>query len=205
MKPDWFPDWTGETCVIVASGPSASNVPIRKAKGAAKFIAINNSVHLAPWADILFACDYSWWKHANGAPSFPGLKLSTEWKASQEDWGVKAVGLKKSDDRLELENIGTVGWGGNSGFHSLNLAVQFGCAKILLVGYDMTVKHGIHWHGKHPAGLNNPSEKNVERWRRAVDAAHRLIEPLGIKVINCSPISALRNYPKMTFEEALAA
>lgn len=96
-----------------------------------------------------------------------------------------------------------MGWGGNSGFHALNLAVQFGVSKIILVGFDMSLDHGVHWHGKH-VGLNNPTVRNVDRWRRCIDAAAEPIEALGITVVNTSPVSALQNYPKMSLAEALA-
>lgn len=205
MKPDWFPDWSRETGIIVASGPTASKVPLIKAQGKAKFVAINNSWKLAPWADILFACDMSWWKYNNGAPEFKGMKVTIEEKVIRDFPDVKVVKCRKPDDRLVTDEKGTVGWGGNSGFHCINLLVQFGCPKILLVGMDMTLNHGIHWHGKHPPHMNNPTPANVARWARSVDAAARVIKPMGIKVINCSDISALQNYPKMSFEEALAA
>lgn len=110
--------------------------------------------------------------------------------------------MNKRDDRLEILRSGTVGWGGNSGFHSLNLAVQFGAARIVLVGFDMRVDHGLHWHGRHE-GMNNPTARNVERWRRCMDAAADTIASLGITVINASEISALTRYPKMSLEEAL--
>lgn len=205
MKPDWFPDWSGETCVIVASGPTAAATPIDLAKGRTKVIAINTSWKLAPWADILFACDHSWWKNSKGCPEFAGLRVTVDKYAVRQFPNIYLVNCRKPDDRIVLDEIGTVGWGGNSGFHCLNLAVQFGCSKVVLVGFDMTVAYGLHWHGKHPVGMNNPSTRNIERWRRAVDAAAKVIEPLGVKVINCSPISALQNYPKMALEEALAA
>lgn len=203
--PDWWPAWEGETVIIVASGPSAKDVPLRDVKDEAKFIAINESWRLAPWADILFGCDYAWWRCVDGCRDFEGLKLSTEAKASgTKPWKIKPVGLNRGSDAMEFKKLGTVGWGGNSGFHCYNLAVQFGCKKIIFVGYDMTVAHGEHWHGRHPKGLNNPSAGNVERWRRAVDAPAEKVAALGIKVINCSPVSRLRNYPKMSIEEALA-
>ncbi|GLQ36745.1 hypothetical protein GCM10007908_03650 [Rhizobium albus] len=204
-RPEWFPDWTGETCVIVGSGPSASSAPIDIVKGKAKVIATNTSWKLAPWADALMACDYAWWAHAKGCPEFQGLKLTVDQIAARTFEDVRLVNCRKGDDRLFLEPINTVGWGGNSGFHALNLAVQFGCSKIILVGIDASVKHGLHWHGTHPRGLNNPTSGNVERWRRAIDRAWTVIEPLGIKVINCSTISALTAYPKMTLQEALDA
>lgn len=99
---------------------------------------------------------------------------------------------------------GTVGWAGNSGFHCLNLAVQMQVGRIVLVGYDMTTQYGLHWHGPHANGLNNPTERNIDRWRRCIDAVAEQIESLGIEVFNTSPISALQNYRKATFEEAIS-
>lgn len=152
---------------------------------------------------MLYACDFAWWQKYAGVPEFAGLKLSVDRKCQERPWGVQRVGINKNDDRLELMKFGTVGWAGNSGFHSLNLAVQMMPAKIILVGFDMTLAHGIHWHGRHTGGLNNPTDRNVERWRRCVDAAAEVIAALGIKVINASPISALTKYPKMSLEDAL--
>lgn len=102
-----------------------------------------------------------------------------------------------------LTEAGIIGWGGNGGFQALNLAAQFLPAKVVLVGYDMRIDLGMHWHGPHPNGQNNPMAKNIERWRRAIDGASETFAALGIPVINCSKVSALRNYPRMTFEEAL--
>lgn len=190
----------------MASGPSAKDVPLEKAKGQTRFIAVNNSWQLCPWADALYACDWAWWNNAQGCPEFSGLKMSIDRKTCvEQDWGVRKVICNKVDDRLELKTWNTIGWGGNSGFGALNLAVQFGCTKIILVGYDMTAKHGSHWHGDHPAGMHNPSPKNTERWRRAIDAAGKQLAQVGIEIINCSPVSVLKTYPKMTFEEALAS
>jgi hypothetical protein len=204
-RPDWFPDWSGQTCVIVASGPSAKDAPIEAAIDRARFMVINTSWRLAPWADILFACDAAWWNHSQGCKAFKGMKVTTDKVAARTFPDIHLVECLKPDDRLILKPVGTIGWGGNSGFHCLNLAVQAQCAKIILVGYDMTLTGGLHWHGAHPDGMSNPRSGNVERWRRAVDAAAKVIKPLGIKVINCSPVSMLQNYPKMTFEEALEA
>lgn len=204
-KPEWWPSWEGETVVIVASGPSAKNAPLHVAKGKAKFIAINKSWELAPWADILYGCDFAWWKHVKGCPGFSGLKLTVDRAAVKDFPELKQVECRKPDDRLFLSPLGTVGWGGNGGFHALNLAVQFGCRKIILVGYDMTTRYGLHWHGAHTGNLHNPKEASVARWRRAVDNASKVIHPMGIKVINCSKVSALTSYPKMELDKALAS
>lgn len=205
--PDWFPDWRGEIAVLVGAGPSAKDAPIDLARGRARVIAINNSWQLAPWADALYACDWNWWNHANGCPEFRGLKMTIDRRTCQDrpDWGVHKVECNKGDDRLELRTWNRIGWGGNSGFGALNIAVQAGATRIILVGYDMTTRFGRHWHQDHPNGMHNPTEGNVDRWRRAIDNAAAQLRPLGIEVFNASPISALRNYPKVTLAEALAA
>lgn len=151
---------------------------------------------------MAYACDLTWWQRYYWQTRQP-LKLTVDKAAARQFSDLQLVGLNKSDDRLELLKPGTVGWGGNSGFHALNLAVQFMAGKIILVGYDMRVDHGLHWHGAHPKGMNNPKAGNVDRWRRNIDAAAETIAALGIQVINASAVSALQNYPKMTLREAL--
>lgn len=93
--------------------------------------------------------------------------------------------------------------GGNSGFQALNLALQLGCRDLILVGFDMHVRNGEHWHGRHPRGLNNPTAETTERWRVALDSQADFLKGLGARVINASPSSALTAYPKMTLTEAL--
>lgn len=203
MLDDQWPDWTGEDVVIVASGPSAANAPIERARGRAKVIVINTSWRLAPWADVLFACDYRWWVGTTGWKDLPAIKMTVDRRAV-EKYGLTYVHAMRPDDRLYLEPKGTVGWGGNSGFHALNLAVQFGAARIALVGYDMQIRDGLHWHGAHPSGLNNPKAQNVERWRRAVDNAAKVI-PEGVEVVNCSRVSALKNYRQQDLGAWLAS
>ncbi|WP_353474792.1 hypothetical protein PVT71_14580 [Salipiger sp. H15] len=109
----------------------------------------------------------------------------------------------REGDRLGLIERGSVGWAGNSGFHMLNLAVQMQPRRVALVGFDMRVDHGLHWHGSHPEGLSNPTAANTDRWRRCTDAVAEPIAAMGVEVVNCSPISALRNYRFADLEEAL--
>ena len=46
------------------------------------------------------------------------------------------------ENRMLFGETGTVGWGGNSGFQAINLALQFGAARLLLVGFDCRVDKG---------------------------------------------------------------
>lgn len=167
-------------------------------------IAVNESWRLAPWADVLYACDAAWWRLRKGVPEFKGIRVSQDAKACRE-FGVNHVELKLSSVQVFTDAAGVIGsgsrQGGNSGFQAVNLAVQFGATKIILIGFDM---HGEHWHGRHPGGMNNPSPKNFQDWRSAFDGAGAMFKALGVDVFNCSPVSALQAYPKMDIVEALA-
>lgn len=206
---DWFPDCSGKPCIVVAGGPSAKDAPLEACRGRAHVLVINEGFRLAPWADALYAADAHWWEKHKGCPAFRGLRISQADQAARMYRGLKSVALRRtrqivrnprgliaagSDDR---------GSGANSGFQALNLAVQFGARTILLVGYDMTIDHGVHWHGRHGKGLSNPTSDGIAFWRRNLDGTAEYLAAIGVTVINCSPISALTRYPKAELEQAL--
>ncbi len=199
MKPKWFPNWHDYICIIVASGPSANDIDLRRMIGKARFVVVNNSWRLAPWADFLFAADYRWWEGSCGCIEFKGWKVTTDRRAA-ETWSLLRLVTLLADDRLQLED-GIVGWGGNSGFQALNMVVHFGCEKIILVGFDCTIKQGLHWHSPYP-GANNPNPSKTLRWKRSLDGASVILDNIGVKVINCSMISTLKKYKKMSLDDS---
>lgn len=85
----------------------------------------------------------------------------------------------------------------------MNLAAQMGARRIVLVGFDMTLAHGLHWHGAHGDGLNNPREAVVARWRDAFERSAPILAAAGVEVFNASPHSALEAFPKRPLEELL--
>lgn len=197
----WYPKWTDQTCVIVGSGPSANTIPIELAKGKAKFIAVNNAAQLAPWADVVYSSDFPWWKQCEGLPRFAGIKISQDDRVVNKPfWNIFLV-KTVLEDNLLVTTPGEIGWGGNSGFGAINLAVQFGVNRIVLVGFDMNINNGVHWHGKHPVGMNNPSRESTARWRDVLDAQKPLLSRLGVEMLNASPDSALTAYQKVDFRE----
>lgn len=179
----------------MASGPSAKDVPLRRLRGMAKFLAVNESWRLCPWADALYACDGAWWRRSGGVPEFSGAKLTYEIAAARQ-FGLTRIAIDRGNNAI-LAGGDAIGDGGNSGFQALNLAINWCAKRILLVGFDMTIAAGEHWHGRHPAGLNNPRQATIKRWLSA-----QWTTPPGVKIINCNPESALAAYPKMSFEDA---
>lgn len=220
--------WEGETCAVLASGPSMSREVAEAVRGKCRVIAVSNQaipmlidgeIHaaLAPWADALVASDRTWWiMHEAEARAFPGMKVTVEPPGGCE--------RLKWQDVIEYKNGGAVlfddrpnylGGGGNSGFHATHLAAKFGCSKILLCGFDMqsVAGHKVdvedkkrrarqHWFGEHAwrPKLRIPFDLFIERFTRsAPEFAKR-----GVRVINCTPGSALKCFPFMSIEEALS-
>lgn len=200
-RPDWYLDWRGEDCLIVASGPSAPSQPIDLAQHRCRVIVINNSWKLAPWADVLYASDLNWWQSGIGR-DFKGLKVS---RSLYE--GVHKVELKDQSlpdrDHVEFNTMGTLGAGGTSAFQAMNLAIQFGSKRIAFVGLDARTDLGRHWHGDHGGRLGNPTRRTAAVWRDNFDAAAPQLAAAGISVTNCSSVSAITAYPKMELEEWL--
>jgi len=199
----WWQDWRGECVAIIAGGPSVKGAPLELLRDRIHVIAINESYRLAPWADVLYSCDYNWWNLHKGARDFAGLRLSHDLRACNEFKLHRVMIEQVGSNDILMEKPGYVGAGGNSGFQALNLAVQFGATAVMLIGVDCSLEHGQHWHGRHPMPLSNPASSNVERWRKAFDGVADRLSGLGVDLVNCSAISTLTRYPKMTIPEAL--
>lgn len=201
-----WPDWSGETAVIVGTGPSAADVPLGLAQGLARFFVIKSSWRLAPFADALYGLDKGWWIANQGGAKFKGLKFSPSPTICRVYPDIQYVRLRPFT-RVLTDETGVIGCGlreggGHSGFQAINLAVQFGAKRILLVGFDMTLSHGAHWKDD-DRGVGKPDVGRVKSWREAMDKCAPQFKELGIDVINCTPRSALTAYPKMELVEAL--
>lgn len=199
-RPAWYPDWSGQAAVVVAAGASATVVSAAMLRGRVRVIVVNTSYQLAPWADVLYACDLKWWDWHKGAPEFLGIKVCHETRAA-ERYGLNRVDLSQGEEtKSKLCMVpGVLGRGGNSGYHAFNLALQFGARRIGLLGLDFC---GRRWHGPHPNGREQAAD-TLARWRATFDAAAGDARALGADVVNLSPVSALTAYPKLSFEEAM--
>jgi hypothetical protein len=172
-------------------------------RGRARVIAINDAYRLAPWADVLYACDAKFWKwqhrmHAEAIASFAGLRFALTRDAGQ--WPGVQVLQNTGETGLELKPTG-LRTGRNSGYQAINLAVHLGAARILLLGYDMSrdVDGRTHWFGDHPDRVRSP----LSTFRRVFDAIVAPLQAQGIAVINCSRHTALTCFPVMALEAAL--
>jgi len=199
MIPDVPPRWPGETFVCIGGGPSLTTADVDAVHGWARVIAINDAYLLAPWADVLYACDAKWWTWHHGVPSFGGPKYSIE---SSDPVTFTEVQVLKNTGitGLELDPTG-LRTGINSGYQAINLAVHLGAERILLLGYDMSCDGTrSHWFGEHPDAQPSPYPQMREAFESLVEA----LQAIGVTVINCSRRTALTTFPCVPLEQELA-
>lgn len=168
---------------------------------ARRVVCINTTYQITPWADVLYACDWQWWKRwaLNASDVFKGEAWTVSEKAAKEygvNWirGEPGIGLCKRED--------TINTGQNSGFQCVGLAQKWGAAKIILLGYDFQRTGGrTHWHGDHPPGMANGG--NFPMWAQQMGHMAKDLENIGLEVVNCSRQTALKCFPRGKLEEHL--
>lgn len=192
-------EWEGETCAVIASGPSMSQETADYIRDKCRVIAINDNYRLAPWADILYAADHPWWRvHHGNTKAFMGRKVTI------------GTGIEFSDVYY-LENGGYGGFdirpthvrtGKNSGYQAIHVAMHLGAKRVLLCGFDMREIDGKrHWFGDHPKGLNK--EQPFGLWLSLFNMLVSHANARGVEIVNCTPKSALHCFKKQRLEEAL--
>jgi hypothetical protein len=182
--------------VIIASGPSLTQDQVDACQGKARVYAVNNAYKLAPWADVLYACDEEWWDHYK--PGFEGEKWTINIDAARK-YGLNLI---EHDTRLCFSvDKGLIATGGNSGFQALNLAFEQGCRKAILLGFDFHSPM-THFFGEHPG----PMRKNpcMHNWVAHMAAAAPVMAEYGYEVINSTPNSAIKSFPFMDIKDALS-
>lgn len=225
--------WDDSECWIIGGGHSIANefgVPesvkpkfphqypefgeYLKAIHAKKTIAVNNSMFLGDWIDVLFFGDKSWWTHHHfQIINFSGLitTCSPEFKNGFKH--IKCIPKNKSKrDGMTLD-APLISWNHNSGFAAINLAYHLGAKRIILLGFDMNRcpnTNNIHWHAGHvEKGVNRGKENSKQpspvfkRHVRGEKDIARDAKKAGIEIINASPGSRLTAFKKMKVRDLL--
>lgn len=193
--------WRGATVVVAASGPSLTEEDVAYVQGRAKVIVVNATFRLAPWADVLYAADYPFWKTYIDEIR---ARFRGEWwsvsEMAREQFGTYWIRHSRESGLSKLTD--TINGGGNSGYQSIHLAATFGASRILLLGFDMQNTDGrFHWHGKHRGNL--PNGQGYPLWIQNMTPLARDLAEAGVETINCSRITALKCFPRLTIQEAL--
>ncbi|MER9355549.1 methyltransferase domain-containing protein [Mesorhizobium sp. M0514] len=185
-------EWTGETVFILAGGASVLSQDLSLLSGR-RVIAINSAWKTYPQADVLFFADTRWWTKFH--PDFGGLVVTTCAWSDKRIKNLKKIapgkGIATRPDTLALETTSVTG--------AINLAVHFGASRIVLLGVDGQIVKGQRHHhtDAYPWPFKGDSFGKHAAEFRAVAAS------IPVPVINCSPVSNLDIWPKMTLEEAV--
>lgn len=188
--------WPGETFVCLGLGPSLTQADVDQCRGRARIVAVKDAIRLAPWADVLYSGEIRWWKHYGPTLTFAGMRYGIESAARAWCTPLKNAG----HTGLELHPSG-LRTGKNSGYQAINLAVHLGAARIVLLGYDMQLEGGrSHFFGAHPW----PSSTPWQDFRPMFDGLVDPLKSLGVSIVNASQRTALKAFPRMAIQEAVA-
>ena len=145
-----------------------------------------------------------------GAPGFAGERWSThdtdcnDKLATAQKYGLHLVLGRDGAEFSADPSVLTYGSPAHSGFQAVGLALLKGCTRIALVGFDLRVVSGrSHFFGDHPQPLRTNSDADFRRFTQSFERAAKLL-PAGVEIINCTAGSALRCFPMVDLETALA-
>jgi hypothetical protein len=176
-------------------------------------IVVSDAYRLLPRFDVLMGGDREWWAVHKGCPSFEGEK----WSSHEHDiHGTEFVNDKRVlADQYDL-NLVTgrdgdefsfdpkfIRYGSNTGFQAINLALLFGCRRIVLVGFNLCHVAGqAHFFGDHPQQLRRTKDEEYRGFVKHYERAARRL-PKDVSIVNATPNSALDCFPRLSLEDAL--
>lgn len=177
-----------KTFICIASGSSLSPDDCTSAlQSGIPVIAVNNSWIAVPYCSFIYAADCCWWEeYGTGITSEAARWCGDEFTARR--FGI---------NRLPSAIPGSF----NSGQRAIELALHLGAHRVLLLGYDCSIRHGTHWHGNHQL-LANPDKFSVARWHDEFSRLHVIAG--GAEIINCSRYTRLTCFPRQPLEAALS-
>lgn len=199
---------------MAASGCSLSSeqahlIGRARAAGKVRVIAVNDAVYPLWFADIVYAADASWWDEHKGLPGFRGERWSSHGNAQHNDKRTAAerygLYLIKGEDGDGFSlDPSFIHYGDNSGFQATNIAGHaIGWDGLIgLVGFDMRMTDGRrHFFGEHPQGLRS-TQQGYSIWPdRFAKAAAAM--PATLRIVNCTPGSALTCFERVDLRQVL--
>lgn len=197
--------WLEKTVFIVGGGPSVANLDLSLLEGK-HVLAVNNAHEIVPQYDVLYFTDSRWWGWYRDriAPSFSGpiCTLADPADITPKDprmvfytryYPFTDMGHPLSDQMGQLA-------GHESGYSAIDLAVQHGASRLILIGYDFDFMGGrSHWHSGHPA--QSEPERYRRQWPPFYAPLARELRRRRVQAFLVGP-SRLEDFKRMKLEEA---
>ncbi|MCU4097901.1 Protein of uncharacterised function DUF115 [Enterobacter hormaechei] len=177
-----------KTVICIGSGPSLMISDCRLVIASElSVIAVNSSWRAAPLCQHIYAADCCWWEEYGS--------------------GITSAAARWCGDEFTARRFG-INWlpsaipgSFNSGQRAIELAIHLGASRVLLLGYDCSIRNGTHWHDNH-ALLSNPDKFSVARWQEEFSRLRAIAG--DVEIINCSRFTRLTCFPRQSLETALS-
>ena len=170
-------------------------------------IGVNIAFMLGDWISVLYFCDNAFYRvHREAVNNFHNLKVTCVNHIPTQILHVAGnIKRLKRDNRYGLSNKPSViKWNFNSGCAAINFATLAGAKRILLLGFDMqAVEDRTHWHSGFRNYVNQTKPSVFRRFMRSMPAIAADAKRLKIEILNVSPNSAIKEFPKVKLEEVL--
>ncbi len=187
----------GKRLFILASGPSLSKVdfePLRRRM----VMGLNRSALLFP--DTHYHCTMD----QRLFDEHPDVLRQTRYLFTLKGrpWGTPLSLLGSEGFSWDLEQGIYSGY--TVSYFALQVAVYMGFSEIFYLGLDLRHESGkTHFFGNDFYSRNH-EQTEFPHMRKMLNYGARVLEGHNVKVFNCSPLSDLECFPKVSYEHALS-
>ena len=217
--------YEGETCVVIATGPSLNKEQVDYVKGKARVITINNAYQIAPFTDIQIACNDDWWEHYWKEDKVLRELKADKWTRYKHIAWSCGINYIESDDISDglSTNPSIINKNHGSGPMAINFALHYGFKKVLLIGHDMKFAKDYdgrnkkigstprHFFGEYPKHMQHfpQSSESINKNGEIIGLMKRyksmipVLNQSNVEVINCTPGSSLKCFKMSTLQNEL--
>ena len=203
--------------VILGTGPSVTPEVIQQLQATRlPIFGCNNAYQVAPLRALL-ACNPEWWDYYYPRDAALRLGAFEKWTwdlPTAEKYGLAHIQGLWADGLSRNPEV--IHYGHSSGYQLIGLALHYGVTNMVLIGYDLRYPAAYsgterlaggdrHYFGEYPAELQHWTKYNIgpAGELNGLLNCYRTIKPedYGIRIINCSPGSALDFFETGRLEE----
>lgn len=207
----WTPDkaWLGDTVFILGGGDSLRGFDCSPLRNFGWILTINSSYWTAPFCDALYFNDHTWWSQPRvaGGPARRVELCKSKCTLITTSRAVKREAPDRVHRIYTMSGVpfrvgsGPVRQGRSSGHTAISLAAARGGKRLILLGYDMRIVGGRSHHH------NEYSTNNDKLYSRdfipAFQGWNEVAVKCGVQVLNATPGSALKEFPRVNLEDVL--
>jgi len=193
-----------KTAIIIGTGPSLTTEQIaiaKKAQADKKALLFGVNMAFEFGLNVHLACNREFYDHYG--TDYPGYKWTWDEDCAREHkinhvFGKWAPGLSKDPRYIHYHH--------GSGPQIINVALHYGMTTMLLIGYDMRFPGKVnnrqyvdrrHYFGEYPPHLQHWPRTGPNGELEGLIKEMETIKPedYGIRIINCTPGSAMTCFP----------